>query len=110
MATKGQSTVKHELHSTSGGVVPELDATVESVTIDGVVEITVSTGIKANVGNYESKDTFGSIKGKFSEGTDPASVSTFLFDRLYEVLSPELEIVQDLVAKKDKPGSVVNKL
>lgn len=80
--------------------------TVESVTIDGVVEITVSTGIKANVGNYESKDTFGSIKGRFAEGTDPDAVSDFLFDKLYAVLSPELLLIKDWTSK----GSIVRKL
>lgn len=60
----------------------------------------MSTSIKVNVGNFESKDTFASIKGRFKETTSPDDVSVFLFNRLYATLSEELDYLKGLAIDK----------
>lgn len=96
MAAQRNSTVGDAVQSESRTVIQESVPSVESVTIDGVLEITVSTSVKVNVGNYESKDTFGSVKGRFKEGTSADDVSVFLFNRLYATLSEELDYLKGL--------------
>ena len=94
--------VSDSVHTKSDGAVQEskeLPVTVTTMTVDGIVEVTVSTSLKVNLGNYETKDSFGSAKGRFPENTDPGVAGEFLLDFIYGALNDELTLAKDLAPK-----------
>lgn len=99
VSRQGQETVRDEIQGKTGGVLQVSPTVIESVTVDGILEVTVSSSFKVNLGNYESKDCFASVKGKFSESTSPTTAGEFLFDHVYAVLNDELNAAKELAPK-----------
>ena len=114
MAAKRTSTKTDTVHSE--GSEPVQEATVVAIKpIDGKLEITVSTGLQVNLGNFENKSVFGSAKGVFDAEADVDGVAEYLWDRIYATIAPELEQAADLTTltstvRGDKAGTFIHLL
>lgn len=110
MAAQRNKAVGNDLHNEGVPAVSEsptvVPVTLNSVTVDGIVEVTLSTTIKVNLGNYESKDIFGSAKARFHEGKSPEEAGEFLLDFIYGAANDELVGAKELAPK----GSAVHKI
>ena len=101
MAAKRTTAQPDTVHSESDGTVQE-PAIVEIHPVDGLLEITVSTGFQVNLGNFENKTMFGSVKGKFPAESDVDGVGEYLWNRVYDTLAPELQQAADLTTQTSK--------
>lgn len=108
MATRQRKeAVDDEVHSESSGTVPAAQPNSLSTTavirpLDNEIEVTVSTAFHVNLGNFENKDAFASAKARFAADDDPEAAATYLWDRVYIAISPELEQAASLTVHESK--------
>lgn len=111
MAAQRNSNRGDEVYGESATALPESSSvaptTITSRTVDGTVEVTVSTTLKVNLGNYESKDIFGSAKGRFAEDTSPESAGEFLLDFIYGAVNDELAVAKELAPNSSAVHKIV---
>jgi hypothetical protein len=101
LAAKRTTAQPDTVHGEGSEPVQEASV-VEIKPVDGLLEITVSTGFQVNLGNFEHKSMFGSAKGKFTVSDKVEDVAEYLWNRVYDTLAPELQQAADLTTQSSK--------
>lgn len=104
MAIKRNPAVSDEIQPESAGVI-QGTTDVVTRTVDGKVEVVVSTAYKINMMNYEDTSVFGSAKGIFHEDSDMEANGDFLFDMIYAALRNEIHAKMELLDLRIKDNA-----
>ncbi len=76
-----------------GAVLQSHDVTKEIRPLDGTLEVTVTSLIKINYGNYgEGNHAFAAVKGIFDADLDPDELGRYLDEKVFSLIAPQLEV------------------
>jgi len=89
MAAQRRKNDGDTVHTESPTVVQD-SATVTVTPIDGVLEVSLTTGYTVNIGDFNNKSVKGSVAGRFSTQVDIEDVAAYLNEKLYTVIQDEM--------------------